>query len=276
MAAAHHAVRKKRQSVAGPETFTSDPLPAANGAIPVVSPLQLEMDPATPRTGAIAGDADYYTGRFWALKGRCRRLYGAPATQGAVAFLILGNFVTNIVEKQVWPSSSEHVRDGAYYAARFRAVEHVFNVFFTVELGFNMYAHWCRDFWRSGWNVFDFVTVVICWLLESPVELPASLGLLRCIRALRVFRLFKRVASLKKILVSLARALPGVVNAFLIMFIVMCIYAILAVDFFRNAGHNGELAFEWCREAGDDQGRTRERNSQLQRLLSRPFSTRFG
>ena len=36
------------------------------------------------------------------------------------------------------------------------------------------------------------------------------------------------------------------------MFIVMCIYAILAVDFFRNAGHDGELAFEWCREAGDD------------------------
>ena len=92
-AAAHHAVRTKRQSMAGPETFTTNPLPAANGAIPVVSPLRLEMDPATPRTAAIAGDADYYTGRFWALKGRCRRLYGAPATQGAVAFLILGNFV---------------------------------------------------------------------------------------------------------------------------------------------------------------------------------------
>ena len=28
--------------------------------------------------------------------------------------------------------------------------------------------------------------------------------------------------------------------------------------------------------AGDLQGRTRERNSQLQRLRSRPFSTRFG
>jgi hypothetical protein len=28
--------------------------------------------------------------------------------------------------------------------------------------------------------------------------------------------------------------------------------------------------------AGADQGRTRERNSQLQSLISRPFSTRFG
>lgn len=251
-AAAHHAVHNKRQFASEPRTYTSNPLPAANRSMPVVSPLQIEMDPTTPRTEAIAGDTDYYTGKFWALKGRCRKLYGSSSTQGVVAFLILGNFITNIVEKQVWPSSSEHVHDGAYYAARFRALEHVFNVFFTVELGFNMYAHWCGDFWRSGWNVFDFVTVVICWLLESPVELPASLGLLRCIRALRVFRLFKRVASLKKILVSLARALPGVVNAFLIMFIVMCIYAILAVDFFRNAGRDGKLAFEWCRAADDN------------------------
>ena len=29
-------------------------------------------------------------------------------------------------------------------------------------------------------------------------------------------------------------------------------------------------------DVGDDQGSTRERNSQLQRLRSRPFSTRFG
>ena len=31
-----------------------------------------------------------------------------------------------------------------------------------------------------------------------------------------------------------------------------------------------------CHDHGRRQGRTRERNSQLQRLLSRPFSTRFG
>ena len=40
----------------------------------------------------------------------------------------------------------------------------------------------------------------------------------------------------------------------------------------------------WCHEhaicldaaTGDEQGSTRERHAQLQRLLSRPFSTRFG
>merc|ERR1719152_19430 len=55
-------------------------------------------------------------------------------------------------------------------------------------------------------------------------------------RAFRVFRLFKRVKSLNKILVSLARAIPGVCNAFLIMLIVMCIYAILGVEFYKYEG----------------------------------------
>ena len=55
--------------------------------------------------------------------------------------------------------------------------------------------------------------------------------MLRIIRALRVFRIFKRVKSLRKILESVVRAIPGVINAFLIMLMVMCIYAMLAVDF---------------------------------------------
>ena len=35
---------------------------------------------------------------------------------------------------------------------------------------------------------------------------------------------------------SLAKAVPGVANAFLIMVIIMCIYAILAVEFFSTFG----------------------------------------
>jgi len=38
----------------------------------------------------------------------------------------------------------------------------------------------------------------------------------------------------------------------------------------------GALLHVGTTHAGHYQGRTRERNSQLQRLLSRPFPTRFG
>ena len=56
------------------------------------------------------------------------------------------------------------------------------------------------------------------------------------IRAFRVFRLFKRIKSLNKIIVSLGKAVPGVLNAFFVVFLVMCIYAILGVDFFLDFG----------------------------------------
>ena len=69
-----------------------------------------------------------------------------------------------------------------------------------------------------------------------PFQLPGPLSLLRLMRAFRVFRLFKRVKSLNKIIVSLGKAIPGVMNAFLIMLIVMCIYAILGVEFFKYEG----------------------------------------
>ena len=40
-------------------------------------------------------------------------------------------------------------------------------------------------------------------------------------------------------MVALARAVPGVLNAFFVVLLVMCIYAILAVEFFNNFGESG-------------------------------------
>jgi hypothetical protein len=39
-----------------------------------------------------------------------------------------------------------------------------------------------------------------------------------------------QVRSLNKIIVALVGAIPGVANAFVIMFLVLCIYAILGAD----------------------------------------------
>ena len=100
-------------------------------------------------------------------------------------------------------------------------------------------------FWTGAswsWNVFDFVVVSIGLLgyiemaLGGIITMPAWLSKLRLMRAFRVFRLFKRVKSLNDIIKALGRAIPGMMNAFLIMLIVMCIYAILGVEFFKYYG----------------------------------------
>jgi len=149
-----------------------------------------------------------------------------------VAVLIGANFLTNIVEKEIDPRGDKYIVVWEHF-------ELFFNVAFTIELAINMYASWCLKFWKSSWNIFDFIVVSIGVLTTLKVPLPGPFMMLRMMRAFRVFRLFKRVKSLNKIMSSLARAVPGVMNAFLILLIVMCIYAILAVELFMDYGKDG-------------------------------------
>merc|ERR1719487_767998 len=99
------------------------------------------------------------------------------------------------------------------------------------------------------------MVVLIGWMFQLKMPLPGPMKLLRMMRAFRVFRLFKRIESLRKILSSLARAIPGVMNAFLIQFIVMCIYAIIAVDRFHDYGEDLSIVNEKDQTIGYTTGR---------------------
>jgi len=168
---------------------------------------------------------------FWKLRYVVARFYNTFQFQMFVACLIGANFLTNIIEKEVDPH-------GRRYTNEFRLLEMIYNILFTLELLINMYAHRCAVFWRSGWNIFDVVVVLIGLVNMMNLPFPSCFSMLRMIRAFRVFRLFKRVRSLKKIITALAHAVPGVMNAFLLLTIVMCIYAILAVEMFINVGED--------------------------------------
>merc|ERR1740130_1756697 len=140
--------------------------------------------------------------------------------------LIGTNFLTNIVEKEIDPHGDEHSEVFGYF-------ELFYNICFTIELFVNMYAHWWKPFWKSSWNVFDVVVVTIGVVNTIKLPLPPAFAMLRMMRAFRVFRLFKRVHSLNKIIVAIAHAVPGVINA------------ILAVEFYFEIGHD-------CHEVGGD------------------------
>jgi len=103
-----------------------------------------------------------------------------------------------------------------------------------------MYSHWFWRFWSSSWNVFDFIVVAV-GCISFFTELDGPLKLLRCLRAFRVFRLFKRIKSLNKIIVMIVSAVPGVASAFAVMLITICIYALMAVEFFSLFGGTSGL-----------------------------------
>merc|ERR1711959_290930 len=49
-------------------------------------------------------------------------------------------------------------------------------------------------------------------------------------------RLFNRIESMRKIIASVVKAIPGVANAFVIQLIFLCIHAVLSVEFFSFIG----------------------------------------
>ena len=154
--------------------------------------------------------------------------------QISVAMIIVLNFFCTIAEKEIDPFE----RDLQQFPQLWVGLDWMFTSLFVFELLVNMYASWLMKFWRSGWNVFDFIIVLI-----SVLNLTGALsgaGFLKTLRTFRVFRLFKRIKALNKIITSLILAIPGMMNAFLIMLIVISIYAIIGVELFATFGDGGE------------------------------------
>lgn len=137
----------------------------------------------------------------------------------------MSGFVVSILEKEWDP-------DQVYYPSVWLVLDNVFNSIFLVELLMNIYSQQLRAFLTSLWNIFDSVVVFVGILSMAKVEL----GPARAIKVFRVFRLIPRVHSLNELFTNVLLSIPGVITAFILMLITMCVYAILAVEIFRPFG----------------------------------------
>jgi len=186
-------------------------------------------DLSVPRDGSLPSwvDADDEEAVRWAKSSfglsrlYIQRLYGSDFVQLFVALLIVANFIANCLEAQ-FVGEFEDV---------FKMVETIFTTAFTVELALNLYGNWWNKFGYDYWNWFDAVVVAIS-LLSLTMGGVEGIGALRLLRAFRVVRLFKRAASLRKILKAINQAIPGMRDAFAILMLVMMLYAIMGVDFY--------------------------------------------
>ena len=97
---------------------------------------------------------------------------------------------------------------------------------FVIEIVLKLVAHGAR-FFRSGWNVFDFLIVGIALM-------PATHGLsvLRALRILRVLRVISTAPRLRRVVEGFVTALPGMGSAFLLMGIIFYIGAVMATKLF--------------------------------------------
>ena len=100
---------------------------------------------------------------------------------------------------------------------------------FVVEILLKLYAH-RLNFFRNGWNVFDFVIVGI-----ALVPAAQSLSVLRALRILRVLRVVSAAPRLRRVVEGFVQALPGMGSVFLLMGIVFYIGSVIATKLFGDA-----------------------------------------
>jgi voltage-gated sodium channel len=100
---------------------------------------------------------------------------------------------------------------------------------FVVEIALKLLAFGPR-FFRSGWNIFDFLIVGI-----SLVPASGPLEILRALRVLRVLRLLSQVPKLRVIIESLMRALPGMGWTTLLLLLVFYVFAVMGTMMFGDS-----------------------------------------
>ena len=97
-------------------------------------------------------------GRIWWKQAEVCALYNTPAVTWSVASVIIGNFLAIIVEKEIDPFEQQR------FPHVWTWIDDISNAIFVLELVMNFYGSGTRRFWTSGWNIFDFIVVLVGFL----------------------------------------------------------------------------------------------------------------
>jgi voltage-gated sodium channel len=151
------------------------------------------------------------------LASTCARAVASGWFQAVVVTAIVANAVVLGFETyEEFSNEHERVLDW---------LNNAFLALFTVEITIRVLAFGRRpwDYFRSGWNAFDFVVVALAylpWIRES-------VTLLRVARMLRVARLLSVVPGLRVVLAGLARSIAPLASVALLTFFLLYLYGML-------------------------------------------------
>ena len=141
--------------------------------------------------------------------------------QNAIVALIVLNAITLGLE------TSETVM--ARWGTPIRLIEHAVLALFVIEIALKLIAFDLR-FFRSAWNVFDFLIVAIALVPAS-----GPFAILRALRILRVLRLLGKVPRLRQLIESLLRALPSIGWVVFLLLMVFYIFGVMGTQLFGDA-----------------------------------------
>ena len=120
----------------------------------------------------------------------------------------------------------------SYLKNSIQILDYAITVFFVIEILIRFIGEPKKiNFFKSGWNIFDTIIVLISLI---PIPNNSSFLLLRLLRVFRVLRLISAIPELKKIIQALIDSIKRVFYVGLLLFIILYIYATIGSILFSN------------------------------------------
>ena len=124
------------------------------------------------------------------------------------------------------------------YSDRLESYTTILTNLFIIEMVIKIIGLGFQNYWTDGWNALDgsitllAVAEIISRQLLATTDLvqPSFLRVLRLLRIVRMLRLMKAWKGLYKIITSLGRAIPQMGNLFVMMFLMITIFALLGMQ----------------------------------------------
>lgn len=116
-----------------------------------------------------------------------------------------------------------------------RTIDMAITYIFAAEIFLKLcvYRH---NFFRSGWNWFDFMVVGI-----SLAPIGEGLSVLRALRVMRVLRLLHIVPMMRRITEALLKALPGMGAILAVLGLLTYVWAVMATNMYGNTDNEEVL-----------------------------------
>jgi len=151
-------------------------------------------------------------------RARMRRFLERDNVRNAILAVIVLNAIT------LGLGTSQRI--SAQFGGLLETIDASVVMIFVIEISAKMIAYG-MGFFRSAWNIFDLVIVMISMAPRTP-----DLTALRALRVLRVTRLLSAVPQMRAVVQALFDALPGMGSVVVMLMIVYYVFAVIATILF--------------------------------------------
>jgi voltage-gated sodium channel len=155
----------------------------------------------------------------WRIPWLTKLVYSSPF-ELLIAFVILVNATSLAI--LTMPDLDGSVR------AACEQIDLVCFVIYSVELVLRIVSYGKKpwEFFRQGWNVFDFVVIAAAPFFAGQT------AVLRILRLLRLFRIFRFLPEVRVLTTSIVRSLPPLMSLAVLIFVALFMYGMLGFYLF--------------------------------------------